>query len=161
VDTRIADLDTRLGALSREFDSLWTTQSEGQKEIDERKRLYYELRLINAVRKRRRDEATRSMAAAHASKIRSSSQSLKLRSLRSVDEPICPYCKSEVEATDLVLDHIYPVSKGGLGTTPNTVLVCVDCNSWKGAKTLADFCEIADFDFLEVRARLKALGKTV
>jgi 5-methylcytosine-specific restriction endonuclease McrA len=160
-DPRIAEMDRRLATLTKEFDKLWASQAEGQTEIDERKRLYHELRVIRAVRKQRRNDATKALAAAHLGRIRSSSQSLKTKSLKAVGTPTCPYCDYQVDASDLVLDHIYPVSKGGLGTSANTVLVCAACNSAKGARTLSDFCEIEELDFMEVRARLKALGKSV
>jgi CRISPR/Cas system Type II protein with McrA/HNH and RuvC-like nuclease domain len=59
----------------------------------------------------------------------------------------------------MVLDHIYPVAKGGLDTDENTVLVCNQCNTKKSDKTLMVFCTQMKFDYAKVGARLLKMGK--
>lgn len=48
----------------------------------------------------------------------------------------CVYCGSR---SRLTLDHVTPHSAGGSDEVGNLVTACRDCNSRKGAKTLADF----------------------
>ena len=36
----------------------------------------------------------------------------------------CPYCAKDLSALDAHLDHIYPVSKGGLSRQANLIFVC-------------------------------------
>ncbi|MFN7610426.1 MAG: HNH endonuclease, partial [bacterium] len=57
------------------------------------------------------------------------------------------------------LDHIYPVSKGGLSTAGNMVFVCVDCNAKKRDLTLRRFLISYGFDEHYVREALDLLGK--
>jgi len=40
----------------------------------------------------------------------------------------CPYCAKDLSASDVHLDHIYPVSKGGLSRQANLIFVCSSCN---------------------------------
>jgi 5-methylcytosine-specific restriction endonuclease McrA len=53
----------------------------------------------------------------------------------------CPYCGGGLNESDTHLDHIYPVSKGGLSVQQNLVFVCSSCNSKKKNYTLRDFIE--------------------
>jgi 5-methylcytosine-specific restriction endonuclease McrA len=71
----------------------------------------------------------------------------------------CAYCESPLKFQDSHIDHITPVSKGGLGTLSNTVLVCSKCNLSKKAKTLRRFCADAGLDYDKVIARLEWGGK--
>ena len=73
----------------------------------------------------------------------------------------CAYCESPLKFQDSHIDHITPVSKGGLGTLSNTVLVCSKCNLSKKAKTLRRFCADAGLDYDKVIARLEWGGKDV
>jgi 5-methylcytosine-specific restriction endonuclease McrA len=73
----------------------------------------------------------------------------------------CPYCDETFSRVMMVLDHIYPVSKGGLDTRSNTVLSCNDCNSRKTNKTVAIFCAEMGFDIAAVIYRLREKGKDV
>ena len=73
----------------------------------------------------------------------------------------CAYCESPLKFQDSHIDHITPVSKGGLGTLSNTVLVCSRCNLAKKAKTLRRFCVDAKLDYERVIARLEMVGKDV
>lgn len=73
----------------------------------------------------------------------------------------CAYCENPLKFQDSHIDHITPVSKGGLGTLSNTVLVCSKCNLSKKAKTLRRFCADAGLDYDKVIARLEWGGKDV
>ena len=73
----------------------------------------------------------------------------------------CAYCESPLKFQDSHIDHITPVSKGGLGTLSNTVLVCSKCNLSKRAKTLRRFCVDARLNYDTVIARLEMVGKEV
>lgn len=73
----------------------------------------------------------------------------------------CAYCESPLKYQDSHIDHITPVSKGGLGTLSNTVLVCSKCNLSKRAKTLRRFCADSGLNYDKVIARLEMVGKDV
>ena len=73
----------------------------------------------------------------------------------------CAYCETPLKFQDSQIDHITPVSKGGLGTLSNTVLVCSKCNLSKKAKTLRRFCVDAGLNYDTVIARLEMVGKEV
>lgn len=48
----------------------------------------------------------------------------------------CRYCGSTSEQTQLVVDHIHPVAKGGTDEPENLVTSCFQCNSGKSDKTI-------------------------
>ena len=50
-------------------------------------------------------------------------------------ENICHYCDDPAEH----LDHIHPISRGGLHTASNVVPACAPCNLSKGSKTLDEW----------------------
>lgn len=72
----------------------------------------------------------------------------------------CPYCNFAL-GTSPHLDHIYPVSKGGLNIIENLVWCCSSCNSAKSDKGLITFLQERGFPVADVSTRLKALGKHV
>jgi 5-methylcytosine-specific restriction endonuclease McrA len=43
----------------------------------------------------------------------------------------CHYCRRQVGATALTMDHIVPLIRGGRSVRGNTVPACKDCNSKK------------------------------
>lgn len=49
----------------------------------------------------------------------------------------CAYCQSR--GLDLELEHVIPVSQGGLTTASNVVPACGSCNSSKGGKRLEEW----------------------
>jgi 5-methylcytosine-specific restriction endonuclease McrA len=51
------------------------------------------------------------------------------------DQNTCQYCGEKFKRTDLNLDHVLPVSQGGLTTWENIVCSCLPCNSHKGGRT--------------------------
>lgn len=70
----------------------------------------------------------------------------------------CPYCERPL-GSDPRLDHIYPVSKGGLSVSTNLIFVCLQCNQRKSDMTLAAFLKAYSLDRQAVEARLINLGK--
>lgn len=71
---------------------------------------------------------------------------------------ICPYCNNPLGCNSHA-DHIYPVSRNGLSTEDNMVIVCADCNLKKGNKTLREFILAYNLDRDEIEKRLESLGK--
>ena len=68
----------------------------------------------------------------------------RLRALFSCAEQ-CPYCQKALGATDKSLDHIVPISKGGLHSIGNVLVCCKDCNTRKGAMNFDDWiCQVPD-----------------
>lgn len=56
----------------------------------------------------------------------------------------CPYCfEKMVEqvgyAKTATIDHVHPISKGGLKEAFNEVVCCSECNTTKGNLTLQEF----------------------
>jgi len=72
---------------------------------------------------------------------------------------LCPYCQGDLNFEDAHLDHIYPVSKGGLSTKANMVFVCASCNSNKRDMTLRRFVLSAGLDEDAIYASLDLLEK--
>ena len=72
----------------------------------------------------------------------------------------CPYCKNSL-GVDPHLDHIYPVSKGGLSITENLVWCCVECNLLKSDKGLVQFLNIRKLSIDETLSRLINMGKHI
>lgn len=50
---------------------------------------------------------------------------------RKIAKGICYYCKKPVKPSDLTMDHIVPLSRGGLTTKGNVVPSCKTCNNMK------------------------------
>jgi hypothetical protein len=71
---------------------------------------------------------------------------------------VCPYC-GKAMGSEARLDHIYPVSKGGLSVRSNLVFVCLECNQKKSDMTLAAFVKACNLDREAIEARLNQLGK--
>jgi hypothetical protein len=105
------------------------------------------------------DEATIAAAAAHFGKTRDLADRIKIALRAQLDgSPNCPYCGLPL-GDAIHADHIYPVSKGGLSTTENMVLICEQCNLKKGAKTLREFIRENNFDTGSIESALELLGK--
>lgn len=71
----------------------------------------------------------------------------------------CPYCGTILNQSDAHLDHIYPVSKGGLSVRKNLVFVCPTCNQKKGNMTLRNFITKFQLDLHLIYERLDKLSK--
>ncbi len=50
----------------------------------------------------------------------------------------CYHCGGRFKPTDLTMDHLIPIARGGKSTKNNCVPSCKDCNSKKGYKTRAE-----------------------
>jgi len=72
----------------------------------------------------------------------------------------CPYCGVLIKGSSH-LDHIHPVSKGGLNIAENLVDCCATCNLKKADKGVFQFCKEQGFDYQKVCERLLNLGKHV
>jgi 5-methylcytosine-specific restriction endonuclease McrA len=72
---------------------------------------------------------------------------------------VCPYCGDILNRGQTHVDHIYPVSRGGLSTIENMVEVCNSCNLFKSNLPLASFIVSQRFDWHVVTARLEKLNK--
>jgi len=51
------------------------------------------------------------------------------------DRNRCQYCGKIFPQTELNLDHVTPLSRGGLPSWENVVCACIPCNSRKGSRT--------------------------
>lgn len=71
----------------------------------------------------------------------------------------CQYCKTKFPRTELSLDHVIPVSKGGKTNWTNIVAACNSCNSLKGNKTnIKPKIQPYQPDYYELVAKRKQLG---
>jgi len=48
----------------------------------------------------------------------------------------CQYCGKTAEQTELEIDHIIPISKGGSDGYENLITACIDCNQGKSAESI-------------------------
>ena len=98
-------------------------------------------------------------AAAHFGKTRDLADKIKIALRAQLDvSRDCPYCGLPL-GTAMHTDHIYPVSRGGLSTSENMVLVCEQCNLKKGDKTLREFIRENNLDINRIESALELLGK--
>jgi len=107
--------------------------------------------------------------AIHEIKARAANNELETRKLaepfrRNINKQLCildscPYCADPLSLNNAHLDHIYPVSKGGLSRPKNLVFVCSSCNRKKSDSTLRHFIEEQGFRAIAVHERLKTLFK--
>jgi 5-methylcytosine-specific restriction endonuclease McrA len=51
------------------------------------------------------------------------------------DDYTCQYCFKSFSTKELTLDHVIPVTRGGLTTWSNIVTCCAQCNQKKGCRT--------------------------
>ena len=51
----------------------------------------------------------------------------------------CKYCKTQMNVSNMVCDHILPISAGGPSTPENLEMICKSCNIRKGPMTGKDF----------------------
>src|SRR5258708_5856152 len=50
----------------------------------------------------------------------------------------CQYCGKKFSSSELSLDHVVPISRGGKSTWENVVCACLPCNVRKGNKLLTE-----------------------
>ncbi len=51
---------------------------------------------------------------------------------------ICYHCEQKFKTTDLTMDHLIPIARGGKSDKKNCVPSCKECNTKKGYKTRAE-----------------------
>lgn len=51
--------------------------------------------------------------------------------LDKLNQGLCHYCGGKFPASNLTMDHIVPVARGGTSTPGNIVPACRDCNAKK------------------------------
>lgn len=51
---------------------------------------------------------------------------------------ICYHCEERFHPSELTMDHLVPIAKGGLSSKNNLVPSCKPCNTEKGYKTRAE-----------------------
>ncbi len=61
--------------------------------------------------------------------------SFNRRNIFARDENRCQYCGGRFPTNELSLDHVVPLSRGGLTTWTNVVCACTQCNKRKGGRT--------------------------
>ena len=96
-------------------------------------------------------------AAAADNQTRSRATSLKRIVKKTKD---CPYCGANLGASPH-LDHIYPVTKGGLSIVENLVWCCSTCNGLKSDKGLMQFLKERGLSIEQTLTRLHAIGKHI
>jgi len=61
--------------------------------------------------------------------------SFNRRNIFARDENRCQYCGHKFPSTELSLDHVIPLSRGGVTGWANVVCACTRCNKRKGGRT--------------------------
>ncbi len=51
---------------------------------------------------------------------------------------ICYHCEQKFKTSDLTMDHLIPIARGGKSDRKNCVPSCKECNTKKGYKTRAE-----------------------
>ena len=51
--------------------------------------------------------------------------------MRKIQKGVCYYCRREVGRTNLTMDHVVPLSRGGRSRKGNIVAACKECNNKK------------------------------
>ena len=55
-----------------------------------------------------------------------------------IDRGICHYCGEKFKSSELTMDHVVPISRGGKSTKGNIVPSCKECNNKKKYMTPVD-----------------------
>lgn len=55
-----------------------------------------------------------------------------------VGKGTCYHCEQKFKASELTMDHLIPIARGGKSDKKNCVPSCKDCNTKKGYKTRAE-----------------------
>lgn len=55
-----------------------------------------------------------------------------------VGKGVCYHCEMKFKPSDLTMDHLIPIARGGKSDKKNCVPSCKDCNTKKGHKTRAE-----------------------
>lgn len=57
---------------------------------------------------------------------------------------VCHYCQQAVKPSDLTMDHVVPLARGGKSTKGNLVPACKDCNTKKRKMLPMEWAEYMD-----------------
>ena len=63
---------------------------------------------------------------------------------RRISTGLCHYCRRQVGAKALTMDHIVPLGRGGLSRLGNVVPACKDCNTRKRGMLPVEWSEYVD-----------------
>lgn len=55
------------------------------------------------------------------------------------DDQQCQYCLKHFQRSQLTIDHVMPISRGGPHKWTNVVTACAKCNNKKGSQTPEEF----------------------
>ena len=115
----------------------------------------------SAKTKKKKQERSATLAA-YEDKSRNIGRSIMAKMKSEVSSPFyCPYCSKKMPKTKIHVDHINPVSNGGLSVERNLVPVCSDCNLSKSDLSLRAFCKKNSYDFDQVCNTLEDMGKFI
>ena len=56
-----------------------------------------------------------------------------------IQKPRCYYCKAQLTPLQATMDHLVPVSRGGLSNRRNIVVACKPCNTKKADMTSVEW----------------------
>jgi hypothetical protein len=87
------------------------------------------------------------------------------------DSFTCQYCSAKPPSVPLEVDHIVPISRGGINEIENLITACFDCNRGKSDVELNDIpnsliekterIKLAQFQYLEYKKILKKQEKII
>jgi len=66
------------------------------------------------------------------------------------DDYTCQYCGSKPDPSDLTIDHLVPLSRGGLDEVVNYVTCCRQCNQRKSDIPLEQFAQSINIDICDL-----------
>ena len=112
------------------------------------------------VRKKRQDRSAK--LAAYEDKSRNVGKTIMKKMKENASTPFyCPYCLEKTQKKDIHVDHINPVSNGGLSVESNLIPICKKCNLSKKDLPLRKFCKNEGYDFESICEILEKLGKFI
>ena len=115
----------------------------------------YKRFLEKKIEEKHKLENIKALAATTTGKAREIVKQIKFKVIRN---ELCPYCNNPIKE-DAHLDHIYPLSKGGLSVIKNMVYICSSCNLKKGALTLNSFIKKYKLERDKIEKKLELLNK--
>jgi 5-methylcytosine-specific restriction protein A len=77
---------------------------------------------------------------AHAAREREKARALRKTAWwqRRLQRGLCAYCEKPFKASELTMDHVVPVARGGRSIKGNVVPACKECNNKKKLMTPAE-----------------------
>lgn len=163
IDSLIAEYSKRINRFLRE------EKSEAKKKERDEKKLILEQKKLDAglLREQKRKEKEEKKQAelnTYKNKVQQKEKE-KRKTLKKMKPTLkhlgyCPYCFESFSADSVThVDHIYPLSKGGLESAKNLVVVCSTCNLNKGKLTLNSFIKKFNLNRDAIEKELDLLGK--